>query len=635
MTTAPKAFDPRILIPDTPRRGPVTGARRRRALAVYGVLVVAGSALVAFAPSAGWQAFGAGLWWPGAGFVAAGGWPVALTVVSLVLFAASLVAWFGSGMTIAPPLVWLVSAVVAGLLAGESVWWPGVIAAAALLVVVGFLGAVKGRRAEAERARTRERRNTYLPTAATEVLERRQAAPRSEYREMDDAQLGWLRYCLDLARQPHGQLEGFNRIDQFQTSALRYQVNQLGYTLSLAQARFTPNFHGYLSAGQRCLIEQYLHRQIWTYWRLENAWGNLSLNPDPAVKDNIMLTGFYGLQVALYAGNTGDRRYTEPGGLTFVLDEKRKYPHSLTSVIDNIMNNFRDQAFMLYPCEPNWIYTGCNFRGINAVGAHDRAYGTRYVEEIQDGFRRRLEQEFTTTDGGVVALRSAYTGFAVPFPVPDATAVTSLGPIWPDLAARYWAIVRTEEVTERDGEVHLDVPKGVDFGNYKPSEIGPRSLVFQAAREIGDHEVADVLDRQMVESGELVDEEGRRFFRGTSVLTNSTLAQAHLMDTGSWAETVRTPLPPSAFTGPLLDEVPYPEVLVAHATSGGDDLRLVLTPGAGGGVFALGIRRLEPGHRYRWDAGAGGAADVVADADGAATVEIRLYERTSATLRPA
>src|SRR5258708_768359 len=92
-------------------------------------------------------------------------------------------------------------------------------------------------------------------------------------------------------------MNGYDKVDQFQTSALRYQINHLGYGLGMLQCMYTPSFHGYLSQAQRNLIELYLDRRIWGYWLWESAWGHLNLtDPDPAAKDNIMLTGWFGIQ---------------------------------------------------------------------------------------------------------------------------------------------------------------------------------------------------------------------------------------------------------------------------------------------------------------------------------------------------
>ena len=51
-------------------------------------------------------------------------------------------------------------------------------------------------------------------------------------------------------------LHGFDVIEQYQTSAIRYQINFLLWGLQLAQCHYTPNFHGYLSLAQRNLIDK-------------------------------------------------------------------------------------------------------------------------------------------------------------------------------------------------------------------------------------------------------------------------------------------------------------------------------------------------------------------------------------------
>lgn len=57
----------------------------------------------------------------------------------------------------------------------------------------------------------------------------------------------------------------------------------------------------YLTQAQRNLIDLYLQKKIWSYWIYESAWGHLNLtNPDPADKDNMMLRGWFGLNVGMY-----------------------------------------------------------------------------------------------------------------------------------------------------------------------------------------------------------------------------------------------------------------------------------------------------------------------------------------------
>jgi hypothetical protein len=141
--------------------------------------------------------------------------------------------------------------------------------------------------------------------------------PHADARRLIEAAQNGTRIRIDepvrmLALQPVGQINGFDKVDQFQTSALRYQINSLGYMLGMLQCNYAPSFHGYLSQAQRNLIDLYLQRQIWGYWVYESAWGHLNVtNPDPAARDNIMLTGWLGIQLCMYMSNTGDRRYAE------------------------------------------------------------------------------------------------------------------------------------------------------------------------------------------------------------------------------------------------------------------------------------------------------------------------------------
>jgi hypothetical protein len=377
----------------------LTRARLRRTLLIYLAACVLGLLPALFGASPALQAGGLGLLFPGAGFAAAGGWSLLLMPLSLLLFALALVAWFGAGMGIAPPLVWLGSALLAAALAGDGVWAgaPYVVVAAA----AGFQWWLHARSRKALRAdlARRDERNAYLPATTAEVRARAVAKPALAQRELSEDQLAALRYCLDRALQPVGQLQGFTRIDQFQTAALRYQLNVLGYILSTVQCQVTPNFHGYLSQAQRRVIEQYLQRPIWSYWRLENLWGKLNPNPDPVGKDNIMLTGFFGINLGLYQSNTGDRRYEAAGSLPFRWNEKTVFGHDFHDIVRSIADNMRHNPFCLYPCEPNWIYTPCNFRGLTSLLLHDRLCGTRYYEELAPGFFEQLRREFTRPSG--------------------------------------------------------------------------------------------------------------------------------------------------------------------------------------------------------------------------------------------
>src|SRR5262249_1033967 len=143
-------------------------------------------------------------------------------------------------------------------------------------------------------------------------------------------------------------------------------------------------------------------------------------NPDPADKDNIMLTGWFGLHVGMYMLNSGDRHYTEPGSLTFRLNRHRAFPHDIHSLEHSVLRNFLGAPFCLFPCQPNWGYPICNHVGMPSMAVYDRLFGTKYVASALDKWLKSLETEFTDYSGSVIGLRSELTGIRFPFPAGEA-----------------------------------------------------------------------------------------------------------------------------------------------------------------------------------------------------------------------
>jgi hypothetical protein len=612
----------------TSAHGPVTTSRLRRTLLTYLAFVVVGVALV-WTGSPFWGTTGVGLWFPGAGFLAAGGWWMSLTPLVLILFVLSLVAWFAAGFTTLPPAIWLASAGLAGwATGGRSVWTPGVIIAASLTVISFAVAQLVSRRTRKTVLQRRTERLQYLPTAIASARERAVAPPAPQELELDPETLAGLRYVIDRGLQESGDFTGYDKIDQFQTASLRYQINYLGYALAVCQAHYTPNFHGYLTRAQRGLIDTYRDRQVWGYWVWENAWGNLRLNPDPVGRDNIMLTGFYGLQVGLYTALTGDDRYLRDGGLSF-----GKHRHSLHDVAESLMTNFRKAPFGLFPCEPNWTYTACNFRGMGALQVYDRVTGSDYFDEIAENFRHRLETEFVHPDFGMVSLKSKHTGIDLPFPLPDAIPAVYLNSMFPDIALRYWGILRTEAFAEDAGHLKPVLPKGaVDMGNYKPGYGLAMESLYGAAREFGDADAAAAAKLALDSLCDPITEDGVFRYQKMSNSVNACVTLDRQLHEGFWRGTVIAPTSESARSGPILDEVAYPEVLVARATSDGEDLHLVLRAGRGSSTQVLQLARLRPDRRYRVT---GGMTDaLVADAEGRAELSVVLDGRSEVRVQP-
>jgi Linalool dehydratase/isomerase len=618
-----------------PVDGPVTSARLTRNRMAHIGMCLIGMMPWLLSASPGLQAFGWGLWLPGLGFVSVGGWALLLVPVTFIFFSLAIVAWFGTGMVIAPIIVWAGATLLAAAMAGDAAanYTPVAVPA----ITIAYLGISAWRRSKTlkERLARRAVREATLPAIIREVRAAAVPAPSIAERELSEFELSMLRYVLDRALQPLGRLNGFNKIDQFQTSALRYQLNQIGWTIAIAQLHHTPNFHGYLNEAQRRVIEQYLQDEIWGYWRYENAWGNLNFDGDPAKKDNVMMTGYFPINILLYMLNTGDDRYSQAGSLTFQRRGKNVYPHDIHSIVQSLVDNFRgkySQPFCLYPCEPNWIYPGCNFRGLTSVRIYDTYFGTDYFSSIADHFRQSFEHEFIRPDGGVVPLRSKLTGHELPFPAPDSVNVKELSPLFPDLSEKYWAITRGEDVYHENGKLKIKLPeKAVDFGNYSSGNMFVFDGLLSGSTEMGDRNVVEEVRRMILDSGSLI-ETGNVTNFDASNLANASIMQSWFNVTNGWRDAIQKKRPTSVLEGPILAEAQYPDVLVAQAISDGSDLQLVLYPGTASGAFPIGIERLRSGALYRVvETG----EEVTADSEGKIVLNITLDGRTPLNIVPA
>lgn len=623
---------------DLPRLGPVTRSRQRRTLIGYAALCAAGLAPWLTGAEASWQAAGFGLLFPGAGFLSAGGWAVLLFPLTMILFGVSLIAWFGSGMIIAPTLLWLLAAGLAGALTGDAITPYGPASAIALVLGTAYLIHRRRSKRSAGDLALLEARRQYLPTMIETVRATAASCPPPAERELTLEELAGVRYMLDRALQPIEAFDGFDIIDQFQTSALRYQINLLGYGLGLAQCNLTPNFHGYLSQAQRNLIDKYLLKRVWSYWIYETAWGHFNLtNFDPAGRDNIMLTGWLGLQANLYMSNTGDMRYAQPGSLPFRLNRKTTFQHSVHSLADSVHDNFQASPFGLYACEPNWIYPICNFYGMTSLVIHDRLHGKDFVKPTLGSWLDKLDREFTDEKGSVIGLRSDLTGMELPFPTGEIAFATMTNSFAPDRAERMWAIARAEigSLLTKGVEHGSRLPlpgAGLDTGNYRKGHVGSYGGIIQTAHEFGDEDFARVVQETLDEYGGLSTDGGVARYAKGSNQANVTAAYGRFWRRGDYRTAITQGPPSSAFTGPLLTGASYPDVLVAAATSRGDDLRLVLYPGGQQPRQQLVVERLHGGRTYR----VSGAeeAQIVAAPDGRATLTVNLHGRVEVRLSP-
>ncbi|MFD1189552.1 linalool dehydratase/isomerase domain-containing protein [Phenylobacterium conjunctum] len=621
------------------RKGPVTVARQRRTLVIYLALAALGLSAWLFDASPALKAAALGLWIPGGGFLAVGGWAALLFPLAMALFVGSLIAWFWAGMVVAPVGVWLGSALLAGALAGETAWSgaPYMAAGAVGLVIAGF-----GRRTANLRKKGWEKaanREAYLPASLAEVGRRTAERPDPETRELSPEDLSAVRYLLDRALQPIDEWGGFDVIEQFQPSALRYQINHMGFALGIAQGAYVPNFTGYMGQAQRNLIEKYLLRKVWGYWIYESCWGHLNFTDwDPAKKDNIMLTGWFGMHVGQYMLASGDRRYLEPGSLTFRQDARTAYRHDFNTLIGSVTSNYDRAEFGLYACEPNWIYPICNHYGMGSLAVQDAVCGTDNVARYLPRWLKELDTEFTDESGSIIGLKSQLTGLPVPFPASEIGYSLFENIFVPDRAKLLWAVARREVGPAvqpgPDGRPRLMLPgAGLDVGNYRSGHAYAYASILAGAKEFGDTELAEAAQAALdADCGRTVEGGVRRYLKGSNG-ANTYAVMGQIMKTGDFARSFAEGPTEGARRGPVLERCAYPEVLVARAFSHGEDLELTLYPGAGDGAQALGLARLTPGAAYAVTGAT--PARIVAGADGMADLSVTLSGRTEVRVTPA
>ena len=265
-----------------------------------------------------------------------------------------------------------------------------------------------------------------------------------------------------------------------------------------------------------------------------------------------------------------------------------------------------------------------------------RLLGNDYAEKIKPRFERALEDEMTEPDGRILPIRSELTGLTIPGlsgTLSDCINAMNLTAYLPHIGSRVWAIIRNEHIAYENGKLTVNDLRGADKmdpGNYKGGIGALRAFIAGCAAEFGDEKIRqDALEEldneffpvEATDSGALRN-------KGLSATAQVVALMARLMRHQDLANATLHGPDPVAMTGPILAEAEFPDVLVAKAYShDGKGLDLVLYPGKEDGVFKLGFERLEKGKKYDI-----GGKKVVADSNGAASVDVKIDGRTQLTL---
>ena len=632
-----------LLFPARPVWSRTTRQRLARAALAYAALVAVALLLPRLTAVPALHALGLGLAVPGGWLLLwaggeGGALHLALAVVTLATFAGACGLWFATGNVLAPGGVWLASAL-GGAAMGlvhhhHEVWSPALLlvpAAGGGALLLGLAGAVVLAGAG---LRQRRRHNARLQTPEPETSSRQRTCrevPASPG-ELDAHDLALLRLLLDRALQPIDRFDGFEWLDQFQTAAVRYQINMVSYALSMAQAVHTPAFSGYLNQAQHRLAAKQQDHRVWRYWALENLWGNLRRDPDPVPRDNIMFTGFLAAQLAWFQAASGERSFDAPGSLVFAHPDGRRFAYDLPQLCTILAQGFRTAPFGLIPCEPNWIYPLCNSIGAAGLSVQDNLAGTRLWAEAEPGFVHALETEFVTPAGEFVPCRSAHLGVAMPQiggVVGQAFPCFFLNAAAPAIARRHWRVLR-RRLDEAGFRRNL---WRVDVGNYRFNRASSYAATAAAAVELGDPEIAARLLGALDEDHPLRIVDGAGHRPGVSLWAHAAEVLARTGRADALRSLVCDP-PRRPLARPHLAEAVYPDVLVASAHERDGALHAVLHPGRAPGPQPLGFAGLRPGSDYRLDA-AGLTRTVLADHQGRARIDLSLDGRTELRLAPA
>ncbi len=628
-----------LRIPDKPRvQGPLLTRRIRRTTGIYLVVFVLALLPVLLDASPAWRAFGLGLVAPGGGFVFTSD-PVFL-ILTLAASAYGFFVLFLRANHALLPAIWLAAAIGATLRVHTGLWtwaeWAVPLASVTFLVAVATRGRVEHRQARRRGAV----RNRYL-------AERRVVAPTSPGPgaggELTPDQLASQRFLFDRALQPVDEWVGFDVLNQYLMGAFRYQCNFAMWALALGQYTYTPAFHGYVNLAQRNLIEKMTERKVWEFWRHENLLGNLDPNPDPIRRDNIMYSGYYSLMLELYASNTGDRRYEREGSLPLRWNDRHTFSYDASSIADAVQRNFeRSNDWAMFPCEPGFVFPACNTLGLCALTVRDVRLGTHVAADLLPRFRRTLDDEFTTADGTIISNVFARYGFGntlLSTLAADGFHGVLLHPLAPDITARTHEILRQEvfeivddQVVIRTGGLSTRMALS-DPGNNAKGPLFLFTSLLTLARELGDTELAEVVERQAERECAPTEEGGARWFSKNSVFANAFWTFALLGRESGWRDLVSRGMPAGSSDAPALIGAAYPDVMVARATSDGRSLELVLYPGEGAGRRTLGIERLEPDREYQVTGAT--TRSVRADASGSAELLVDLEARSEVRLVPA
>lgn len=630
-----------FLIPETAGSGPVSKYYKWRTLFQYLVLVGSGIAVWVKSDNSSFRSAAIGLFFPGGSYLAAPSWiNIGLFVFTVVMLPVTFFIWFGTGAILFIILNYIAPIGIGAYLNRGTTLWIGApyVVGGFALVTFGTFYIISAKEVAANHKKRNER-NSYIPELCLEIAKRERPDPTN--RELDFKTLKFVKYFIEKGLRGMDDWELFDDIDQFQTASLRYQLYEIVYDLSTYQAIYAPSARGKISEAQTNVIEKSLQEKVMSYWKWESLLGHFTLDFDPIVWDNIMVSGFFLKALSLFTNATGDMRYAVPDCLEFVITDKKRYKHDIHLINKHLLRNWDKHAYSIFPCEPNWIYTPCNLYGSCGAMGYDKAFSQDNFEKRRSNVFKGLQEELSTQLGTLLPIKSSYTGMTIPGlagPSAEACLAIDIGLLNEAAGIRTYVTLREETLRydpeskqyEFEGLAGSDM---IDSGNYTRSKGGVLSAFAVCAAENGDQEIADDLLRQLDENVCPVQETdiGSYYNKGLSGWQSGMALRSRFIKFGDWKHAVTQGAPPQCKSGPLLFDYDYKYVLVARAFSNnGRDLDLVLYNDKRTGSFSLRLAQLIPGCQYKYSEG----KQFTATEGGEAVISVKIDGRTHIYIEP-
>jgi hypothetical protein len=177
----------------------------------------------------------------------------------------------------------------------------------------------------------------------------------------------------------------------------------------------------------------------------------------------------------------------------------------------------------------------------------------------------------------------------------------------------------------------------IDVGNYKPGAGFAISLFAANAAEFGETDLArDLLEWLEDEMHPIVPSptgHGAKMYSDLSMIGGMNIFKARVLKKGDWEGMISSYPDPVALKAPKLDEVPFPDVMVARCHPEGDSgVSFVLRGPEQHKDVVISFKDLDVKKRYNLSAVVGGKRTVVvkdlrADEDGRANARISVGDR--------